>query len=179
MEEGEVELATTIFRECGALKITLAKDEDEAEAFYQARAMAYLAVKTLASGVQVEDVAVPIDRLGDYLKFVKEVAARHGIRIPVNGHAGDGNVHPTILYDKDDERSSDEAKLAFEELCRKAIEMGGSVTAEHGVGVQKIQFLREQLLAHEGEEALRLMKEVKKVFDPDGIMNPGKYVEAA
>jgi len=179
VEEGEVELATAVFRECGALKITLAKDEDEAEAFYQARAMAYLAVKTLASGVQVEDVAVPIDRLGDYLKFVKEVAARHGIRIPVNGHAGDGNVHPTILYDKDDERSSDEAKLAFEELCRKAIEMGGSVTAEHGVGVQKIQFLREQLLAHEGEEALRLMKEVKKVFDPDGIMNPGKYVEAA
>jgi len=179
VEEGEVELATAVFRECGALKITLAKDEDEAEAFYQARAMAYLAVKTLASGVQVEDVAVPIDRLGDYLKFVKEVAARHGIRIPVNGHAGDGNVHPTILYDKDDEKSRGEAKLAFEELCRKAIEMGGSVTAEHGVGVQKIRFLREQLLAHEGGEALRLMKEVKKVFDPDGIMNPGKYVEAA
>ena len=57
--------------------------------------------------------------------------------------------------------------------------MGGSVTAEHGVGVQKIRFLREQFLAHEGEETLRLMKEVKKVFDPDGIMNPGKYVEAA
>ncbi len=179
VEEGEVDLATAVFRDCGAGKITLAKDEDEAEAFYQARAMAYLAVKTLASGVQVEDVAVPIDRLGDYLKFVKEVAARHGIRIPVNGHAGDGNVHPTILYDKDDERSRGEAKLAFEELCRKAIEMGGSVTAEHGVGVQKVQFLREQLLAHEGGEALRLMKEVKRVFDPDGIMNPGKYVEVA
>ena len=179
VEEGEVEPATAIFRDCGANKITLAKDEDEAESFYQARAMAYLAVKSLASGVKVEDVSVPIDRLGEYLRFVKEVATRHGIRIPVNGHAGDGNVHPTILYDKADERSEAAAKLAYEELCRKAIAMGGSVTAEHGVGVQKIRFLREQFLAHEGEEALRLMKEVKKVFDPDGIMNPGKYVEAA
>jgi len=141
--------------------------------------MAYLAVKTLASGVQVEDVAVPIDALGEYLRFVKEVAARHGLKIPVNGHAGDGNVHPTILYEKADEGSRAAANLAYEELCRKAIALGGSVSAEHGVGVQKIRFLREQFLAHEGEEALRLMKEVKKVFDPDGIMNPGKYVEAA
>jgi glycolate oxidase subunit GlcD len=179
VEEGEVEPATAIFRDCGANKITLAKDEDEAESFYQARAMAYLAVKSMASGVQVEEVSVPIDRLGEYLRFVKEVATRHGIRIPVNGHAGDGNVHPTILYDKVDERSGAAAKLAYEELCRKAIAMGGSVTAEHGVGVQKVRFLREQFLAHEGEEALRLMKEVKKVFDPDGVMNPGKYVEAA
>ena len=71
------------------------------------------------------------------------------------------------------------ANLAYEELCRKAIAMGGSVTGEHGVGVQKTRFLREQLHSHEGEEALRLMKEIKKIFDPDGVMNPGKYVEAA
>jgi FAD/FMN-containing dehydrogenase len=97
----------------------------------------------------------------------------------VNGHAGDGNVHPTILYDKSDEKSKEAANLAYEELCRKAIAMGGSVTAEHGVGIQKAKFLREQLLAHEGAEALRLMKEIKKIFDPNGIMSPGKYVEAA
>jgi glycolate oxidase len=179
VEEGDVTLATDIFRDCGARKMTLARDEDEAEAFYQARSMAYLAVKSLASGVQVEDVVVPIDRLGEFLKFVKEVASRHGIKIPVNGHAGDGNVHPIILYEKADEESRAAANLAYEELCRKAIAMGGSVTGEHGVGVQKTRFLREQLHSHEGEEALRLMKEIKKVFDPDGTMNPGKYVEAA
>jgi glycolate oxidase subunit GlcD len=179
VEEGEVEIATEIFRDCGARKMTLAKDEEEAEALYEARSMAYLAVKSLASGVQIEDVALPIDRLGEYLKFVKEVASNHGIRIPVNGHAGDGNVHPTILYDKSDEKSKEAANLAYEELCRKAIAMGGSVTAEHGVGIQKAKFLREQLLAHEGAEALRLMKEIKKIFDPNGIMSPGKYVEAA
>jgi glycolate dehydrogenase FAD-linked subunit len=180
VEEGEeVQLATEIFRDCGARRITLAKDEEEAETFYQARSMAYLAVKSLASGVQVEDVVLPIDRLGEYLKFVKEVASRYGIKIPVNGHAGDGNVHPTILYEKADEGSRATANLAYEELCRKAIAMGGSVTGEHGVGVQKTRFLREQLHSHEGEEALRLMKEIKKIFDPDGTMNPGKYVEAA
>jgi glycolate oxidase len=180
VEEGEeVQLATEIFRDCGASRITLAKDEEEAETFYQARSMAYLAVKSLASGVQVEDVVLPIDRLGEYLKFVKEVASRYGIKIPVNGHAGDGNVHPTILYEKADENSRATANLAYEELCRKAIAMGGSVTGEHGVGVQKTRFLREQLHSHEGEEALRLMKEIKKIFDPDGAMNPGKYVEAA
>ena len=179
VEEGEVEIATGIFRDCGARKITLAKDENEAEALYEARSMAYLAVKSLASGVQIEDVALPIDKLGEYLKFVKEVASNRGIRIPVNGHAGDGNVHPTILYDKSDEKSKEAANLAYEELCRKAIAMGGSVTAEHGVGIQKAKFLREQLLAHEGAEALRLMKEIKKIFDPNGIMSPGKYVEAA
>jgi glycolate oxidase len=179
VEEGDVELAKAIFRECGARRVTIAKDEEEAEAFYQARSMAYLAVKSLATGVQVEDVAVPIDRLGEYLKFVKEVAARHGIRIPVNGHAGDGNVHPTILYEKADAASRATANRAYEELCVKAIAMGGSVTGEHGVGIQKTRFLREQLVAHEGQDALRLMKEIKKVFDPEGIMNPGKYVDAA
>jgi glycolate oxidase len=179
IDEDAVDLATKIYRDCGAKKIILAKDEEEAEAFYQARAMAYLAVKSLATGVQVEDVALPIDRLGEYLKFVKQVAVRYGLKIPVNGHAGDGNVHPTILYDREDAKSREQANLAYEELCRRAIAMGGSVTGEHGVGIQKMKLMREQLVAHEGEEALRLMKEIKKVFDPDGLMNPGKYVEAA
>ena len=138
VEEGEeVQLATEIFRDCGARRIILAKDEEEAETFYQARSMAYLAVKSLASGVQVEDVVLPIDRLGEYLKFVKEVASRYGIKIPVNGHAGDGNVHPTILYEKSDENSRATANLAYEELCRKAIAMGGSVTGNMASGCRR------------------------------------------
>jgi glycolate oxidase len=179
IEEELVEQATAIFKDCKALKITLAKDEEEAEAFYQARSMAYLAVKSLATGVQTEDVVVPIDKLGDFLKTIKEVALRHGLKIPVNGHAGDGNVHPLILFDRGDPKSTEAASRAFEDLCRWAIAMGGSVTGEHGIGIQKPRFLRDQLVAHEGEEALRLMKEIKAIFDPDGIMNPGKYVEAA
>jgi glycolate oxidase len=179
VEDSEVQTVEDIFRQCGAVKITLARDEEEADAFYQARSMAYLAVKATASGVQVEDVCLPIDKLADYLKMVKQVAAKYGLKIPVNGHAGDGNVHPLILYEKSDEKSRDSANLAYEEICRWAISMGGSVTGEHGVGLQKPKFMREQLEAHDGREALRIMKEIKKIFDPYNIMNPGKYVEIA
>jgi len=77
------------------------------------------------------------------------------------------------------EKSREMANLAFEEICRKAIAMDGSITGEHGVGLQKSKFLREQLEAHGGEQSLRLMKEIKALFDPDNIMNPGKYVETA
>jgi len=177
--EESISDAIEIFKRCGARKIRMAKDEEEAETFYQVRAMAYLAIRGLGKAVQVEDVSVPIDRLGEFLLKVKEIAKKHGLRIPVNGHAGDGNVHPVILYDADDEGSKRAATEAFEDLCRYAIGIGGSISGEHGIGVQKAGLLREQLLSHGGKEALRLMKEIKRLFDPNGIMNPGKYVEAA
>jgi len=179
IEEPSLDAAMAILNSNKPLKVTIAKDEEEAEEFYQIRSMAYLAIRGLASAVQVEDIAVPIDRLTDYLLKVKEVAAKHALRIPVNGHAGDGNVHPVILYDKDDKKSRAAASKAFEEICRYGIGMGGSVTGEHGVGVQKAKLLREQFVAHDAEEALMLMKGIKRLFDPQGIMNPGKYVEAA
>jgi len=179
IEEPSLGAATEIFERNGARKVVMAKDANEEEAFYQIRSMAYLAIRGLGKAVQVEDIVVPVDRLGEYLMKVKEIAAKRGVKILVNGHAGDGNVHPVILYDEDDKKSRAAAFHAFEELCRYGISVGGSITGEHGVGTQKAKLLREQMKAHEGEEALRLMKEIKKVFDPEGIMNPGKYVEAA
>ncbi len=179
IEEALLQTVVGILKSNGAKKIAVAQNEEEAESMYQLRAMVYLAVKSLASGVQVEDVVVPLDRLGEYFQLVKSVAAKYGLKIPVNGHAGDGNVHPNILYDRDDPASRAKAMAAYEEICRFAIGVGGSVTGEHGVGIQKMKFLREQLISHEGKEALRLMKEIKKIFDPAGIMNPGKYVEGA
>jgi glycolate oxidase len=179
IEEPSLAAAMEIFNRYKPGKVVVAKDAAEAEAFYHIRSMAYLAIRGLGKAVQVEDIAVPIDRLGAYMKKVKEIAANHALRILVNGHAGDGNVHPVILYDEDDKESRAAARKAFEEICRYGISIGGSVTGEHGVGSQKAKLLREQLIAHEGREALRLMKEIKRLFDPEGIMNPGKYVEAA
>jgi len=179
VEEPSLEAALEVFRRSKPRKVAIAKDAEEAERFYQVRSMAYLAIRDLATGVQVEDISLPVDRLTEYLSKVREISASNSVRIVVNGHAGDGNVHPVILYDKDDPRSRKAAFRAFEEICRYGIGLGGSVTGEHGVGLQKAKLLREQLEAHGGKEALRLMKEVKKVFDPEGIMNPGKYVEAA
>jgi len=179
IEEPSLGAAMEIFKRFGPSKIQIARDAEEAETFYQIRSMSYLAIRGLGMAVQVEDIAVPIDRLGEYMMKVKETASKHGLRILVNGHAGDGNVHPVILYDAADKKSRAAALRAFEEICRYGISIGGSVTGEHGVGAQKAKLLREQLEAHEGKEALRLMKEIKKLFDPEGIMNPGKYVEAA
>jgi len=179
IEEPSLKEALGIFGASKPRKVMVAKNDEEAERLYQLRATAYLAVRDLASGVQVEDISLPIDMLTEYLTKVYEVADRRGVRITVNGHAGDGNVHPVILYDKADKKSREAALLAFEEICRYGISVGGSVTGEHGVGVQKAKLLREQLEAHDGKEALRLMKEIKRAFDPHGIMNPGKYVEAA
>ena len=179
LEEPSIPAATEVFRAHSALAIRPAADEVEADRLYQVRARAYLALKERSSGIQIEDVVVPIDRLAEYLRLVKEVAARHGVHIPVVGHAGDGNVHPAIVYDKADSKSRDAATAAFEEICQYAIRVGGSVTGEHGVGSQKVALFRAQLEAHGGGESLRLMKEIKRVFDPKGIMNPGKYVDAA
>jgi FAD/FMN-containing dehydrogenase len=179
VEEPHLEGAIEILRTAGARRITVAKTDEEAETLYQVRANAYLAVKSLATGAQVEDVAIPIEKLREYFQLVKGVAAKYKLRIPVNGHAGDGNVHPVILFERSDPASCAAANAAYEEICRYAIRVGGSVTGEHGVGIQKVKLFREQMMAHEGEEALRLMKEIKKIFDPKGIMNPGKYVEAS
>jgi glycolate oxidase len=179
IEEPSLGAAMEIFKRFGPSKIQIARDAEEAETFYQIRSMSYLAIRGLGMAVQVEDIVVPIDKLGEYMTKVKETASKHGLRILVNGHAGDGNVHPVILYNAADKKSRAAANRAFEEICRYGISIGGSVTGEHGVGAQKAKLLREQLEAHEGKEALRLMKEIKKLFDPEGIMNPGKYVEAA
>jgi glycolate oxidase len=179
IDEASLGAALEIFNRYRPGKLVVAEDAEQADALYQIRSMAYLAIRGLGKAVQVEDIAVPIDRLSDYLVKVKETASKHGLRILVNGHAGDGNVHPVILYDEKDRRSRAAALRAFEEICRYGISIGGSITGEHGIGVQKAKLLRTQLEAHDGKEALRLMKGIKRLFDPDGMMNPGKYVEAA
>ncbi len=179
IEETDSSLAEQIFKKCNARNVKVAETEEEMEKFYSARSMAYLALKANSTGVWAEDIVVPIEKLSNYLESVKDVAAKYGVKIPVGGHAGDGNVHPSILYERNDRKSEELAERVFAELCRIAISVGGSITGEHGVGIQKAKLLREQLSEHGGEEALRVMKEIKKLLDPDGIMNPGKYVEAA
>ncbi|MEM3638155.1 MAG: FAD-binding oxidoreductase [Conexivisphaerales archaeon] len=179
VEEMNKEELLSLLKECEVKNIIIPANEDEADQLYQARALSYLTLKQQTSGAQAEDVCVPIGKLEDYLSHVERVSKKYNIRIVVHGHAGDGNVHPLLLFDKNDPVSSRNARLAFEEICRYAIEQGGTTTGEHGIGLQKISFLREQLERHGGEEPLRIMKGIKKLIDERGIMNPGKYVEAA
>lgn len=179
MEEPSLERMIGLLKSCGAQSIHVAESDEEAEEIYEVRSNALMAVKSLAPAVMIGDVSVPLDKLTDYLRALKDVAAIHGLRILVMGHAGDGNVHPSILYDDANKVQTASAAEAFDDICRRAVAMGGTVTGEHGVGIQKMKVFREQLMMHDGTETLRLMKRVKEVFDPNGIMNPGKYVDGA
>jgi glycolate oxidase len=152
------------------------KDQKDGERLYSARALLLLGIKSLDSGVYNEDTVVPLDRLADYIAFVKLTAKKYGLKIPVGGHAGDGNVHPTIVFHKESPGSVASADLAFRDLCEHAISLGGSVTGEHGIGVQKIPFAKRQLLERNGPKTVELMREIKKLLDPNNILNPGKFL---
>ncbi|MEM4573789.1 MAG: FAD-linked oxidase C-terminal domain-containing protein [Candidatus Caldarchaeum sp.] len=173
----EKEIVTSILKENDAKIIKIAETEEEAEQLLQIRATMYLAIRLLAKAVFVEDVCVPIHRIVDYLEKVKQLSSKYGLTISMNGHAGDGNIHPVIFYDPDNEHDVRKAEEAVDELVEFAVQVGGTVTGEHGVGLQKRKDLVKQLAAHNGLQTLRLMQQIKKVFDPNNILNPGKYVD--
>ncbi|BBD73873.1 FAD-binding oxidoreductase [Sulfodiicoccus acidiphilus] len=149
---------------------------EEAEKLYSLRAQAAIALKAEAAGAKflAEDVVVPVSKLPEAMMKLKQMETKYGVRMPVIAHIGDGNLHPNIMV-----REDASATQLFEEVARMAVEMGGSVTGEHGVGVQKVNVMREQVLRSNGERVLSLMLGIKRLFDPEGILNPGKYVEAA
>jgi glycolate oxidase len=159
--------------ECGSSGNYIAKDEVDEERLYNARMLNYMGLKSLSMSIHTEDVVVPIDKLVDYLQFVKEISKKYDLRIPTGGHAGDGNVHPSILFDESTRKIADQA---FADICNYAIEVGGSVTGEHGVGEQKIPFAEAQLRKSNGKEVLELMRTMKKQWDPNNILNPGKFL---
>jgi glycolate oxidase len=165
-----------ICKENGSVDSYIGKDEKDEERLYNSRALLLLGIKTLGSGVLNEDVVVPLDKLADYLDFVKLTANKYGLRIPTAGHAGDGNVHPTIVFDAESQESREKANKAFDDLILEAIRLGGSVTGEHGIGIQKIHLARRQLLERNGQKAIDLMLQIKKLWDPNNLLNPGKFI---
>jgi len=122
--------------------------------------------------VLIEDVGVPIPQIPDLIAAVGAIAARTDTRIPVIGHAGDGNLHPLVTFDPQDQAAVARAAIAFDEVMRAALTLGGTVTGEHGIGSLKAHLLGEQL----GPDALDLARRVKTALDPAGTFNPGKWI---
>jgi glycolate oxidase len=108
--------------------------------------------------------------MAEAVRKIEEIAQRYNLRIGTFGHAGDGNLHPTIVVDKDIPEEVRKAELALREIFQIAIDLGGTITGEHGVGSAKLPFL-EPLL---GPVNMQLQRNIKKVFDPKGILNPGR-----
>lgn len=143
-------------------------DPDEGEAFITARRMAIPAVEKKGA-LLLEDVGVPLPKLGDLVIGIEQIAADRGVTIAVIAHAGDGNTHPLLLLDPTDEDQQKRAQIAYGEVMDLATGLGGTITGEHGVGRLKAPWLAPHL----GEDVMDLNHRIKKALDPDNIFNPG------
>ena len=154
----------------GATDIRIAGSQAEAAELLQARRAVLPSLSRLQPLTILEDATVPRSRLAEMVEHIQAVAARRGLMIGTFGHAGDGNLHPTVVLDPADEEALESAHAAFDEIFAKALELRGSITGEHGIGIVKLPHLVDQL----GSEHLALLRRIKAAFDPHGILNPGK-----
>jgi glycolate oxidase len=168
----EVAAIAELARECGASEVLEADDPAEAELLLAARRSVLSALERLGTTL-IDDVAVPRTRLGDLIEAVEGIAARRGVVIGVVGHAGDGNMHPTVVFDAADPVATEHARLAFGEIMDAGLALGGTITGEHGVGVLK----REWLEREAGPVSMAVHRAVKTALDPLGILNPGKVFD--
>jgi glycolate oxidase len=153
----------------GATFVASTDDEEEGEQFMVARRMAIPAVEQLGT-VLIEDVGVPIPQIPALIRGVQDVAARHATTIAVIGHAGDGNFHPLVTFDRDDPDAVARATRAFGDVMDVALSLGGTITGEHGVGTLKLPWLSRQI----GDDVIAMSSRIKAALDPLGILNPGK-----
>jgi glycolate oxidase len=168
---GEAEVIADACRSAGATFVAVTDDPDEGELLFGGRRMAIPCVERLGT-VLIEDVGVPIPQIPALVAAVAEIAARRDTLIPVIGHAGDGNFHPLVTFDAADPAATARAELAFGEIMDAALALGGTVTGEHGIGSLKA----DHLLAQLGPDVLDLTRRIKDALDPQGILNPGKWV---
>jgi glycolate oxidase len=168
--ERTVAIMAQAMREHGATSVQVATAVAESEALLAARRCALPALSRLGGATMLEDVGVPRSRLPELVRRIDEIAAEHDVVIATFGHAGDGNAHPTGCFDPRDERQGARVAAAFADIFAAAIELGGTITGEHGVGAAKLPYLAAQL----GAPHTALLARIKRAFDPEGILNPGK-----
>ncbi|WP_348536238.1 FAD-binding oxidoreductase [Mobilicoccus caccae] len=167
--EQEAEAIRACFEQGGASAAVVAEDEQEADALFAARRLAYPALERLGP-VLTEDVCVPRSKVPEMLGRIEEIAGRHETRIANIAHAGDGNLHPLLLVPAGDDEAKRRAQVAFEEILDAAVELGGTVAGEHGIGLIK----RRGLASEVSPGVLGMHSAIKKALDPHGILNPGK-----
>lgn len=151
-----------------ATEVYSTDDAEEGEAFVMARRMVLPAIEKRGT-ILLEDVGVPVSRLGELVLGIEKIALAHDVTIPIVAHAGDGNTHPQIILDPTDTAQHDRARAAFDAIMKLAIALGGTITGEHGVGRLKSPWLSEHL----GEDVMALNQRIKSALDPDNILNPG------
>ena len=155
--------------EAGATLVVTTDDEAEGAQLLVARRLALPALRRRGA-VLIDDVAVPVPRLAELIERIEGIAAATGAMIATIAHAGDGNLHPNVVYDPHDPHAEAAAIAVSEAVMAQALELGGTITGEHGVGTLKRSFLERQL----SPGSLALQRRIKAAFDPSSLLNPGK-----
>jgi len=169
----EAERMSAIARAHGAREVRAARDEAEAVTLAAARRSAFSALARQRPTTILEDVTVPRSELVSMVSFIAATAASHGLQIGTFGHMGDGNLHPTFLTDERDADEMQRVHHALDAIVARTLELGGTITGEHGVGLAKKAWLRKQM----GDDSYELMRQIKQTLDPAGLLNPGKIFD--
>ncbi|MGF1468980.1 MAG: FAD-linked oxidase C-terminal domain-containing protein [Sandaracinaceae bacterium] len=170
--DAELEAILAICRDRGCEKIRVAQDGAERAAIWRGRTAAFAAVGRLSPDYYVQDGVIPRTELGAVLARIAELAAEAGLRVANVFHAGDGNLHPLVLYDAGVEGEAERGETLATRIAELCVEHGGSITGEHGVGVDKACSMPKMF----SEEDLAVMERVRRAFDPDGRCNPDKLL---
>lgn len=168
--EKETEKIVEISKKYGAVDVRVAKDMDEANKYWLARRAGFAAVFGKAPTVFAEDVTVPRGQIPNLIRRCKEIAKKYNLEMVILGHAGDGNLHPAILTDVNNKDHYDRAVKGMDEVIEGALEFGGVLSGEHGIGLEKKAFFQHT----QDPNVVEIMKGIKALVDPNNIMNPGK-----
>ena len=169
----EAEIMAQLARKNGAGEVRVAQTAEESLRLASARRSAFPALARVAPTTILEDVTVPRSELAGMVAFIQDLAKRHKLRIGVFGHMGDGNLHPTFLTNEKDVDEMHRVELAFAEIVTETVRRKGTITGEHGVGLAKKKYLPESV----GGLNVEIMRNLKRLFDPNLILNPGKMFD--
>jgi len=171
VEEGVAGMSE-VLRRCGATALRVSSSEAERQRFWAGRKAAFPAVGRISPDYYCMDGTIPRKKLGEILRFIAAMEKKYGLRCPNVFHAGDGNLHPLILFDANNPDELDRTERFAGEVLEKCVEVGGTITGEHGVGVEKIN----QMCVQFGAAEIERFEGVKRAFDPEGLLNPGKNI---
>lgn len=159
-----------VLKNCNASGTVVKSDESGKESIWTARRSSFAATAKLAPDVVSDDIIVPRTKLAQMVKGCKDICEKYGLDVCLVGHVGDGNIHPQIALDLENDEIFKKYVLAKSEMYKLAVSLGGTISAEHGVGKEKISYLENTV----DKDAVVYMKKIKKIFDPNNILNPGK-----
>lgn len=172
LAEADLARIVKICEEHGSIRVQVAKDEAERETLWKVRRSISNAIMRVRPTKINEDVTVPRSKIPDLMSRLEELSRSSGLPIINFGHAGDGNIHVNVMTDKNDKQEYERAKKVVDEVFRITLELGGTLSGEHGIGIAKAPYIKWEI----GETGMRLIRQIKSAFDPNNILNPGKIV---